>query len=194
MSRAVWQLGQAVRECGIALERAGARLSTDYSFTEPRECSLCSFSPPGPQPPPRRSWGTTQSAGVGIRRTRARARVRAAGRKCAQLHHCAGGVRQGPFGRSAPMPSGGARLPARQRRERHERLASAERRSRCRSAGWPFGTLRLQCVGAGAHPESLARLPRRLRRGGGDKQSSESLGRRSRGRHSEALHLHACAR
>jgi len=35
MSRAVWQLGQAVRECGIALERAGARLSTDYSFNEP---------------------------------------------------------------------------------------------------------------------------------------------------------------
>mmetsp|Transcript_38831 Transcript_38831/g.32779 ORF Transcript_38831/g.32779 Transcript_38831/m.32779 type:complete len:246 (-) Transcript_38831:526-1263(-) len=35
MSRAVWQLGQAVRECGIALERAGARLSTDFSFTEP---------------------------------------------------------------------------------------------------------------------------------------------------------------
>jgi len=37
MSRAVWQLGQAVRECGIALERAGARLSTDFSFTEPCE-------------------------------------------------------------------------------------------------------------------------------------------------------------
>jgi hypothetical protein len=52
MSRAVWQLGQAVRECGIALERAGARLSTDYSFTEPRECSLCSFPPPCPSNPP----------------------------------------------------------------------------------------------------------------------------------------------
>ena len=37
MSRAVWQLGQVVRECGIALERAGARLSTDFSFTEPCE-------------------------------------------------------------------------------------------------------------------------------------------------------------
>jgi len=35
MSRAVWQLGQAVRECGIALERAGARLNGDISFTEP---------------------------------------------------------------------------------------------------------------------------------------------------------------
>merc|ERR1719409_2649044 len=35
MSRAVWQLGQAIRECGIALERAGARLNGDISFAEP---------------------------------------------------------------------------------------------------------------------------------------------------------------
>ena len=74
MSRAVWQLGQAVRECGIALERAGARLSTDYSFNEPRECSLgaCPPSAPPPPPPPHRSrrTGAADGGGRGIRRPR----------------------------------------------------------------------------------------------------------------------------
>ena len=118
------------------------------------------------KPPPGRSWGTTKSAGEGIRRTRARVRACAAGRMYAQLHHCAAGARQGrgfaagprgPFCRSVGK--------CRVRRCEAAGSGSAERRARCRSAGWPFGTLRLLGVGAGAHPESLARWPRRLIRG-----------------------------
>ena len=118
------------------------------------------------KPPPGRSWGTTKSAGEGIRRTRARVRACAAGRMYAQLHHCAASARQGrgfaagprgPFCRSVGK--------CRVRRCEAAGSGSAERRARCRSAGWPFGTLRLLGVGAGAHPESLARWPRRLIRG-----------------------------
>ena len=58
MSRAVWQLGQAIRECGIALERAGARLNGDISFAEPRTCPPPSarFARSPATPPPPLRW------------------------------------------------------------------------------------------------------------------------------------------
>jgi len=49
MSRAVWQVGQMLRESGIALERLGCRIEGNYAFLEPRTC---------PHPPPAAASGS----------------------------------------------------------------------------------------------------------------------------------------
>jgi hypothetical protein len=71
MSRAVWQLGQAIRECGIALERAGARLNGDISFAEPRTCPPPSarFARSPATPPPSSSVGSVRWASKHVARS-----------------------------------------------------------------------------------------------------------------------------
>jgi hypothetical protein len=192
MSRAVWQLGQAVRECGIALERAGARLSTDYSFTEPRECCLCSFPPPDASTPSSSFLGHYQKCRRGDPPNPGACACVRGGNDVRSAPLLCRGRAEGPFGRSAPMPSGVARLPARQRRESR---APGQRRT---AVAVPLSRLAIRHIAPASYwrwrpsgePCAVTKTPA-PGGGGGGNRSPESPGRRLRGRHSEALHTHA---
>lgn len=75
MSRAVWQVGQMVRETGIALERLGCRLQGNYTFLEQRTrppSPSCSSPASDEPPPPRRllRLGSVARGTQGTRRIR----------------------------------------------------------------------------------------------------------------------------